>query len=52
MQKGLPRCAAAPFAFMENLSVMEKENGFLLCLSGLVLFDKAQDHCTQHTAHS
>ena len=24
----------------------------LLCLDGLSLFDKAQDHCTQHTAHS
>ena len=52
MQKELPRCAEAPFAFMENLSVMEKENGLLLCLGGLGLFDKAQDHCTQHTAHS
>lgn len=31
---------------------MEKENGLLLCLSRLVLFDKTQDHCTQHTAHS
>lgn len=31
---------------------MEKENGLLLCLGGLGLFDKAQDHCTQHTAHS
>ena len=31
---------------------MEKENGLLLCLGGLGLFDKAQDHCTQHAAHS
>ena len=31
---------------------MEKENGLLLCLSRLGLFDKAQDHCTQHTAHT
>ena len=24
----------------------------LFCLSRLGLFDKAQDHCAQHTAHS
>ena len=29
-----------------------EENGLLLRLGGLGLFDKAQDHCTQHTAHS
>ena len=31
---------------------MEKENGLLLCLSRLGLFDKAQDHCAQHAAYS
>ena len=28
-----------------------EENGLLLYLGRLGLFDKAQDHCAQHTAH-
>ena len=47
MQKGLLRCAEATFAFMENLSVMEKENACYFASAGWVFLTRLRI-----TAHS